>query len=146
MERPYWPLVISHCLGDVSWGVTNASSKAGPKDIPGYLAYYLAFLAYVHVECVCVYVCNNNGEAVTRRIPVEPRLGSKTLPQITEPLSYPFVYWSSILGRCNGTWETLTRCPLDWTKEGEGESEIAGQGSRADFGRTIPFSYPRSGR
>lgn len=31
-------LVISHCLGDVSWGVTNASSKAaGPKDIPGYL-------------------------------------------------------------------------------------------------------------
>lgn len=95
---------------------------------------------------VCVYVCNNNGEAVTRRIPVEPRLGSKTLPQITEPLSYPFVYWSSILGRCNGTWETLARCPLDWTKEGEGESEIAGQGSRADFGRTIPFSYPRSGR
>ena len=56
MERPYWPLVISHCLGDVSWGVTNASSKARPKDIPGYLAYYLAFLAYVHVECVCVRV------------------------------------------------------------------------------------------
>lgn len=145
MERSYWPLVISHCLGDVSWGVTNASSKARPKDIPGYLAYYLAFLAYVHVECVCVRV-QQHGEAVTRRIPVEPRLGSKTLPQITEPLSYPFVYWSSILGRCNGTWETLARCPLDWTKEGEGESEIAGQGSRADFGRTIPFSYPRSGR
>lgn len=80
---------------------------------------------------------------MTRRILVEPRLGSKTLPQITEPLSYPFVYWS-ILRRCNGTWETLARCPLDWTKERE--SEIAGQGSRADFGRTIPFFVSTFGK
>lgn len=115
MERSYWPLVISHCLGDVSWGVTNASSKAGPKDIPGYLGTWPS--SYVRMD-TSVYVCNNGeqGEAVTRRILVEPRLGSKTLPQITEPLSYPFVYWS-ILRRCNGTWETLACCSLDWTKE-----------------------------
>lgn len=102
MERSYWP-VISHCLGGVSSRVTNASSKAGPKDIPGYSGTYVP-RTYVYM-CVAA---EQQSKAVTRRILVEPRLGSKTLPQITEPLSCPFVYWS-ILRCCNGTWEILAR-------------------------------------
>lgn len=95
MERSYWP-VISHCLGGVSRRVTNASSKAGPKDIPG----YLGTCAHVYTRtraCTCV-TTGLRCEPVTRRILVEPRLGSKTLPQITEPLSCPFVYWSILRG------------------------------------------------